>query len=60
MKYEAFACTKPQGARATGETERLPTGAVASIWRTDGREYIRIEMNGSKDSWFRLEVSHEE
>lgn len=57
-KYEAFACRKPQGARATGETERLPNGAVASIWRTDGREYLRIE--GADDTWFRLELRNEE
>ena len=53
MNQQLFACARPQGARPTGEKEER-AGATFSIWRTETREYLRIER-GQSEHWFRLE-----
>ena len=57
MTHEMFACARPQGARPTGEKEER-AGATFSIWRTETREYLRIER-GRDETWFRMEVTNE-
>ena len=51
---QLFACNRPQGASPTGEAETAAE-ATYTTWRTETREYIRIERRDS-ESWF--EVQH--
>jgi hypothetical protein len=51
---QLFACDCPQGASPTGEAETA-AGATYTNWRTETREYLRIERPES-DRWF--EVKH--
>jgi hypothetical protein len=53
---QLFACDRPLGASPTGEAESS-AGATYTTWRTETREYLRIER-GNSERWFRQEVVH--
>lgn len=53
MKQQLFACQRPQGASPTGEAE-IRAGATYTTWRTEAREYLRIER-GQSEIWFEVQ-----